>query len=65
VNNLGNWWHVGSLPGSGTEIIRTNNGYTWVFLCNTRGDIYFLPAMDKLWWDIVSADPPWENVDLF
>ena len=36
VNSANMWWHGGSLNGSSSLIARTQSGYTWAFLMNTR-----------------------------
>jgi len=54
VNSAGNWWHLGSLPGSSTVIVRTSSGFCWAALTNTRRmgpDIG--PALDKIMWDVI------------
>jgi CubicO group peptidase (beta-lactamase class C family) len=49
-----NWWHLGSLPGTYTIIVRTNAGYgyAWAMLVNVRG---FAGNIDSLMWDAVSC----------
>ena len=63
VNSGPNWWHIGSLPGTVTEIIRGANGWTWVALANTRsGDSTFVSDLDNLLWTAlphVSDIPPY------
>jgi D-alanyl-D-alanine carboxypeptidase len=67
VNNANHWWHVGSLPGTTTEIIRSASGYNWVILCNSRStSSTFLDAIDGLLWPIVNnTSTPWQNIDQF
>ena len=67
VNSANNWWHVGSLPGTATEIVRASNGYNWVVLCNTRSaNSAFINELDGLIWKAVTdATTAWPNVDLF
>jgi len=36
VNAGGDWWHVGGMSGTATEIIRGGNGWGFVLLANTR-----------------------------
>ncbi|HOZ69938.1 MAG TPA: hypothetical protein PK328_11265, partial [Chitinophagaceae bacterium] len=67
VNDAGNWWHTGGIPGTATEIIRTNNGFTWVILCNSRNtSSNFDTALDGLLWPFVQdSATPWQNIDQF
>lgn len=54
VNPYHNWWHSGSLPGTGAEIIRSQKGFNWVMLCNTRTDGAFFNDLDGLLWKAVN-----------
>jgi CubicO group peptidase (beta-lactamase class C family) len=67
VNDAGNWWHNGDLPGTTTEIVRAGNGLSWVFLFNTRpADIGgFDSAVDNLGWTIVNSVTAWPADDQF
>ena len=67
VNNLNNWWHNGSLPGTITEIVRASNGFCWVMLCNTRSlDSQMDADLDNLLWPAVrDTSTPWEDTDQF
>ena len=60
VNSAGNWWHLGSLPGTSTVMVRTSSGFCWAALTNTRRTGPDLgPALDKIMWDVVGqADWP-------
>jgi D-alanyl-D-alanine carboxypeptidase len=54
VNEAGNWWHGGSLPGTATVLARTAGGFCWAALTNTRRP--GLGAdLDKLMWAIVAG----------
>jgi CubicO group peptidase (beta-lactamase class C family) len=58
VNKYDNWWHGGSLPGTGTIMVRTHGGFCWAAFVNTRrpkndGDI------DGFVWKMVGAVPAW------
>jgi CubicO group peptidase (beta-lactamase class C family) len=58
VNKFGNWWHNGSLPGSGTVMVRTSSGFCWAAFVNTRrpkndGDL------DGLVWKMVREVKNW------
>ena len=67
VNTYNNWWHIGSVPGTSSEIVRGGNlQINWVILLNTRdqnGDIY--PAMDNLVWSVLPSITSWPTFDLF
>ncbi len=52
VNQAGNWWHNGSLPGLSSLLVRTVDGYCWAAIANTRKK-EIGPAMDKLMWKIM------------
>ena len=36
VNEYGDWWHNGSLPGTATIMVRSHSGFYWAALTNTR-----------------------------
>ncbi|RYZ47607.1 MAG: class A beta-lactamase-related serine hydrolase, partial [Sphingobacteriales bacterium] len=67
VNDAKHWWHTGSLPGTAAEIIRSNNGFNWVVLCNSRSrNANFDSALDGLLWPVITnAATPWQNIDQF
>jgi CubicO group peptidase (beta-lactamase class C family) len=50
VNEKGNYWHTGSMDGTSAFAANTVDGYTWVFLFNSRSDNSpaFWKALDKL-----------------
>lgn len=61
VNQFGNWWHDGSLPGSAAIMVRTHSGLCWAALTNTRrlhsamaGDL------DRLVWTMARAVAAWK-----
>lgn len=55
VNQSNNWWHTGSLPGTGAVLVRASNGHCWAVLVNTRSKKEgFFRALDKLPWDIIN-----------
>jgi len=70
VNSANNWWHAGSLPGTGALIVRGSNGFNWVILANTRPEgnarTQFMNDMDGLMWGVL-RDPntQWPDIDLF
>jgi len=67
VNSTNNWWHNGSLPGTMTEIIRANNGFCWVIVCNTRSLSLQMDAdLDNLLWPAVNnSSTTWQDIDQF
>lgn len=67
VNSNNNWWHMGSLPGTTTEIVMNRNQQlNWAILCNTRDNANALTtAVDNLVWNNLSAISSWPSFDLF
>lgn len=67
VNANNNWWHLGSLPGTTSEIVRNGNSQlNWAILFNTRdqaGNIN--SAMDNLVWSVLPSITSWPAFDLF
>lgn len=64
--NGSNYFHMGSLPGTGTVMVRAGNGLSWVFFTNGKSDAdAFFGDMDKLMWDVVNGIPAWPANDLF
>jgi len=67
MQNDANWWHMGSLDGSTTIMVRACNGLTWVGLFNSR------PAdhdacdgeLDNAFWEAVNGVRDWPAHDLF
>jgi CubicO group peptidase (beta-lactamase class C family) len=62
VNEVPNWWHNGSLPGTSTIMVRTHSGFCWAALTNTRTtsspDIGL--ALDNLIWDMARKVGSWQ-----
>ena len=59
VNAAGNWWHLGSIPGTTAIAVRTASGMCWAGLINTRnGDIDL--ALDRLLWQMARTVPAWK-----
>ncbi|MGA3180274.1 MAG: serine hydrolase domain-containing protein [Verrucomicrobiota bacterium] len=56
VNNIPNWWHGGSLPGTLTILVRTASGLCWAAFTNTRAEGFNL---DEMVWKMVRAVPAW------
>jgi CubicO group peptidase (beta-lactamase class C family) len=67
VNSNNNWWHNGSLPGTTTEIVRTNSQLNWALLLNTRtfNSTALGNAVDALVWDVLPTITAWPTHDLF
>jgi CubicO group peptidase (beta-lactamase class C family) len=62
------WSHGGSLPGTRTEIARTDSigNYNYVILTNTRStSSTFLSDLDGSFWAALAATPQWPDIDLF
>jgi len=47
INKVPNWWHTGSLPGTATLLVRTESGFCWAALANTRSKD-LAGAMDRM-----------------
>ena len=58
VNQVPNWWHGGSLPGTATILVRTASGLCWAALANARAE-GIGPALDQLMWKMVRTAPAW------
>lgn len=58
VNEVPNWWHGGSLPGTTTIMVRTAKGYCWAGLLNGRKP-RLGSELDKLMWRMGSEVPGW------
>jgi CubicO group peptidase (beta-lactamase class C family) len=56
VNQIPNWWHTGSLPGTLTVMVRTGSGLCWAAFTNTRVEGIDLDAM---MWRVVQCVPAW------
>lgn len=67
INANNNWWHIGSLPGTTSEIVRNGNSQlNWAILLNTRdqaGNIN--SAIDNLVWNVLPSITSWPTFDLF
>ncbi len=64
VNKVPNYWHNGSLPGNQSYLVRTNSGFCWAILVNTRSKKdNFDGSLDKLMWNIISKIDIWPNFD--
>ncbi|MGO8699103.1 MAG: serine hydrolase domain-containing protein [Limisphaerales bacterium] len=66
VNKYHNWWHMGSLPGTTTVMVRTSGRFCWAALTNTRKNNSTLnDDLDHLMWDMVAQIHTWPSCDLF
>ena len=67
VNTYNNWWHMGSLPGTTSEIVRSgNNQLNWAILLNTRDqNANINSAVDNLVWNVLPSISSWPSHDLF
>lgn len=56
VNQSENWWHMGSLPGTGSVAVRTSDGQAWAVFVNTRSqEANFEADLDGLMWRITQG----------
>ncbi len=64
VNSANNWWHLGSLPGTSSAVVRTGDGYVWAVIANYRdlGNDYFA-ALDNLVWNCRRDVSNWGSAD--
>jgi CubicO group peptidase (beta-lactamase class C family) len=61
VNSWHNWWHVGSVPGTAGEIVRTHSRFSWAVFTNTRvpnSDMFF-SDLDNLPWNMARQVKSW------
>ena len=58
VNNVPNWWHTGSLPGTTTIMVHTAKGICWAGLLNGRKEGIGL-ALDLLMWKLGREVKAW------
>lgn len=67
VQNDVNWWHLGSLDGTTSIMVRTHHGLAWVGLFNARPDRFdeFNGALDEAFWKAVEGVTSWPSGDLF
>ncbi len=62
VNPQHNWWHNGSLPGTATLMVRTQSGFCWAALTNTRRPNSDLDAaLDQGMWTMVGKVGAWRS----
>ena len=59
VNSAHNYWHTGSLPGTTTIMVRTNDGFCWAALTNTREGHATITDLDHMVWAMVRSVKVW------
>jgi len=64
VNTLNNWWHTGSLDGTRSLWVRTNHGFAWAAIINSREGVTEL-ELDDLMWGAVKSGSVWPDHDFF
>jgi N-acyl-D-amino-acid deacylase len=64
TNGDANWWHMGSLDGTTTLMVRAYNGLTWVAFFNTRpkDSDGFGGELDTAMWQAVAGVKRWPGV---
>lgn len=67
VNATNNWWHLGSLPGTASLVVRSSRGFNWVILSNSRSlNSSFISALDQLMWRAINdSSTDWPENDQF
>lgn len=68
VNEAGNWWHVGLLPGTRALMVRGSGEFNWAILTNSRGpdgnDVG--GDLDRIVWKAIhDSSTRWPKTDLF
>lgn len=61
VNSAHNIWHMGSLAGTSSEIVKADNGYLWSLVFNKRSALDqedLQNDLDNLGWSIIPYLPP-------
>lgn len=63
ANGQGNWWHIGSLPGTTTVMVKTTTGMNWAALTNTRTQPLdtINNAIDQMVWNMVRQVQAWNS----
>jgi hypothetical protein len=60
LNEEGNCWHVGSLPGTLCIMVHTRSGMSWAAILNSRSNNSRMePQLDDLMWTIARSKPAW------
>lgn len=64
----GQWWHMGSLPGTVTELSRNgDNRINAAILTNTNAGPQYSEELDNLLWNAIirKSDIQWQDIDQF
>ncbi|MEM6785870.1 MAG: serine hydrolase domain-containing protein, partial [Bacteroidota bacterium] len=67
-NANGHWWHLGSLPGAESLLVRSSyNGLHWAVLINTRTNESgtYMAELDQAMWNLALGITSWPTHDLF
>ncbi len=60
VNARNTWWHNGSLPGTSSIMVRTQRGFCWAALANSRRPHPdSVGALDQMMWAMIGAVKGW------
>ena len=68
VNTSGHWWHLGSLPGSESLVVRSRyQGLHWAVLLNARTaqSGTYMAELDNAMWALAQGVGSWPTHDLF
>ena len=66
VNEVGNRWHTGSLPGTSAIMTQVADGTGWVILLNGNpGTFAYFNQLDRLMWNALNGVVNWPDHDLF
>jgi hypothetical protein len=66
VNQYGNYWHTGSLPGTATEDVIANNQFHFAAFFNSRpSDANFFNDLDADLWVAFEGVSTWSTEDYF
>jgi N-acyl-D-amino-acid deacylase len=66
ANSYGNLWHTGSLPGTATEDVIAQNGFSWAAFFNTRPSAgSFFNQLDSGLWTALGGAGTWSGEDYF
>lgn len=65
VNQSNNWWHLGSLDGTRSILVRANNGFAWVVILNEGGTGNFWTDFENLIWNCLANTTSYPTHDLF
>lgn len=62
-----NWWHLGSLPGTSTIVVRNYDGVVWAAFFNSRpaNPDAFFSDLDNGMWTALSGVTNWPSDDQF